>query len=133
WLVSALDLAFLPALAAYAGQVLIRAGNRRNLVLAVMLGGLAAANVAFHLAFNGLWMPGQYLGELLALDLIAVIMIVIGGRITPAFTANWLRMQGRDPNVVVRSEALDRAAMWSAIAMVPADLVMGAPWLGALA
>lgn len=132
WLVSVVDLAFLPALALYAGQVLLRHGNRRNLMLAGMLGGLAAANLAFHLGFNSLWASGQIVGELVALDLIAVIMIVIGGRITPAFTANWLRMQGRDPNVVARSEALDRAAMWSALAMVPADLVLGAPWLGAL-
>lgn len=132
WLVAAVDLAFLPALAVYAGRVLLAAGNKRNLVLVALLTLLTLANLAMHLSFAGLWPVGGRVGEVLALDLIAVIMIVIGGRITPAFTANWLRRQGRDPSVVKTSPSLDRWAMLSALAMLPADLVLGAPWLGAL-
>lgn len=131
WLVAAVDLAFLPALALYAGRVLIRHGNRRNLVLTAMLGVLALSNLAMHLGFGGVWPAGARVGEVLAMDLIAVIMIVIGGRITPAFTANWLRMSGRNPDVVRRSDSMDAWAMRSALLMVPADLLLGAPWLGA--
>jgi len=133
WLVALVDLAFLPALAVYATRVLLRHGNRRNLVLTVMLGLLTLANLMMHLGFMGYWPRGGLMGEVLALDLIAVVMIIIGGRITPAFTAGWLQRQGRDPRVVQRSENLDRLAMWTALATVPADLVWGAPWLGALA
>lgn len=132
WLVAAVDLAFLPAVAIYAGQVLLRHGNRRNLILSAILAAFALANLSMHLQYLGVWSLGQRVGELLALNLLAVIMIIIGGRITPAFTANWLRMQGRDPAVVRRSDNLDRWAMISALAMIPADFVLGAPWLGAL-
>lgn len=132
WLVAAVDFAFLPVVATYVAQVLLRHGNRRNLVLVGMLSALAVANLMMHLGFTGIWPLGATIGELVALDLIAAIMIVIGGRITPAFTANWLRMQQRDPNVVLRSENLDRWAMVSVLLMIPADLVLGAPWLGAL-
>ena len=133
WLVAAVDLAFLPALAIYAARVLLAAGNKRNLVLIVLLSLLTASNVLMHLGFTGLWPQAGRLGEVLALDLVAVIMIVIGGRITPAFTANWLRVQGRDPSVVRLSATLDRWALVTALLMVPADLVTGTPWLGALA
>lgn len=133
WLVTAVDLAFLPAVAAYVGRVLLRHGNRRNLILSGILAAFALANLAMHLHYLGVWPRGQYVGELIALNLLAVIMIIIGGRITPAFTALWLRLQGRDPGVVRRSERLDRWAMLSALAMVPADLALAAPWLGATA
>jgi uncharacterized protein involved in response to NO len=132
WLVAAVDLAFLPVLALYVGRVLLRYGNRRNLVLAAMLLALSAANVLMHVGFAGSWQAAQ-LGEVLALDIIALIMVVIAGRITPAFTAGWLRMNARDPALVRRSDALDRAALLTTLAMVPADLVTGVPMLGALA
>lgn len=130
-LVAALDLAFLPALGAYAARVLLRHGNRRNLVLIAMLGLLTAANALMHLSFMGLWPEGARLGEVLALDLIAVIMVVIGGRITPAFTANWLHFTGRDPGVVQRPDSLDRWAFRATLLMVPADLLLPWPWIGA--
>lgn len=133
WLVAAVDLAFLPVVAIYVGRVLLRHGNRRNMILTAILAALAIANLAMHLQFMGVWASGQRVGELIALDLAAVVMIIIGGRITPAFTANWLRLQGRDASVVSRSDQLDRWAMLSALLMIPADLVLAAPWLGALA
>ncbi|KAA3630955.1 MAG: NnrS family protein [Proteobacteria bacterium] len=133
WLVATLDMAFLPTLAIYAARVLIRHGNHRNLILAVMLGLLALCNLFMHLSFSGFGPHFARLGEVAAMDLVAVIMIVIGGRITPAFTANWLSMNARNPAVVQRSAKLDTWAMASALAMVPADLATGAPWLGAAA
>lgn len=133
WLVAAVDLAFFPAVAVYVGQVLLRHGNRRNMILTAILSAFAIANLAMHLEYLGVWSIGQRVGELISLNLLAVIMIIIGGRITPAFTANWLRLQGRDPAVVLRSDRLDRWAMISALLMIPADLVLGAPWLGAIA
>ncbi len=131
-LVAVVDLAFLPVLAIYAARVLTRAGNRGNLPLAAMIGVLALGNLAMHLGFNGVAPSAGRIGEILAMDVIAVIMLVIGGRITPAFTANWLRMSGRDPAVVQRDQRLDAWVMASALLMVPADLVTGLPWLGGI-
>ncbi len=133
WLVALADLSFLPVLAAYVGKVLMRHGNHRNLVLVGMLSLLTLANVFMHVGFAGIWPAGAAVGEVLALDLIAVIIVVIGGRITPAFTANWLRLRGGSPELVRRSERLDAWAMRLTLLMVPADLAFGWPWLGALA
>lgn len=129
-LVAVLDLAFLPVLAGYAASVLLRFGSRHNLILVALLIVLFLTNLAMHLDFAGL-MPGMgRLGEIIALDLIALMMVVIGGRITPAFTANWLRIQGQDPNLVKRSERLDRYALIATALMIPADLLTGYPAAG---
>jgi len=132
WLVAAVDLSFLPALAVYAGRVLVRYQNHRNLVLIGMLGMLTLANALTHLGFSGIWRAGAGVGEVLALDLIAAIMVVVGGRITPAFTANWLRFRGGSPEVVRRSDALDAWALRLTLLMVPADLLLGWPVVGAV-
>ncbi|MCB1843582.1 MAG: NnrS family protein [Halioglobus sp.] len=93
-LVAALDFAFLAVLAAYVARVLVRAGNRRNLGLVAVLLALALGNALMHAAVllpqPGLGVAGRNLG----LDIVTVLMIVIAGRITPAFSANWLRARG---------------------------------------
>ena len=68
--------------------MLWRAGNRRNLPLAGVLGTLAAANVVFHLAVLGIVDMSPVRALYAALALIVVIECVIAGRVIPAFTAN---------------------------------------------
>ena len=130
WLVFAVDMAFLPVLALYAGKVLHHYGNKRNLILVAVLGLLTLTNLLMHIAtLNHLTQMGQ-LAEVLALDLIAVVLVVVAGRITPAFTGNWLRIQGQDPATVKRSDGLDRATLAATMLMIPADLITGVPALG---
>ncbi|MDZ7810355.1 MAG: NnrS family protein [Arhodomonas sp.] len=120
--VAVVDLAFLPSLAAVALRTLLRHGNRRNLPLPVVLLVFAIGNLLMHLAFLG-YTPGlARTGELMALNLTAVLMAVIGGRITPAFTANWLRRQGRDPAGIRQDPRLDRAALLALVAVLIGDL-----------
>lgn len=120
WLVAAVDLAYLPVLAVYAGRVLWRHGNRRNLPLAGAIGLFALANLLFHLQALGLAGSAVF-GERLAMNLITLLMVVIAGRITPAFTANWLRNHGKDPALVQQSMVLDRAAIATTAAMIFVD------------
>src|SRR5690606_15825898 len=130
WLVFAVDMAFLPVLALYAGKVLHHYGNKRNLILVAVLGLLTLTNLLMHIAtLNHLTQMGQ-LAEVLALDLIAVVLVVVAGRITPAFAGNWLRIQGQDPATVKRSDGLDRATLAATMLMIPADLITGVPALG---
>ncbi|GAA0681184.1 NnrS family protein [Marinobacterium maritimum] len=70
------------------GRELILAGNRRNLKVLVILGLFALLSLAFHLH----WLPER---DVLHLVLVLVLMLLtlIGGRITPAFTRNWLNRQ----------------------------------------
>ncbi|KAB7622578.1 NnrS family protein [Alkalilimnicola sp. S0819] len=120
-LVALLDLAFLAVLGLHTAQVLRRYGNRRNLFLAGIIGLLALANLLMHAEFNGVAMTART-GMVLGLNLITLMMVVIAGRITPAFTANWLRMQGGAPEQVRRPRRLDHAVIVSTALIVPLEL-----------
>lgn len=113
--VAALDTAFLAA------REITAARNRRNLVVVALLVLLAAADALFHhdaasslVAAQG---PGLRLGLAVAVALIALI----GGRIVPAFTRNWLRARG-EARLPAPFGPLDAAAL----ALVPAALL---PWV----
>jgi uncharacterized protein involved in response to NO len=89
WLVVPADLAFAIALDGVAARELIAAGNRRNYLLLVPVFVLAIANLLMHLQVE--------LGWRLAVAVVIVLISVIGGRIVPVFTANWLNARGMTP------------------------------------
>ncbi len=130
-LIAAIDLAFLPVLASYAGIVLMRHGNWRNMILVGVLGLLAIANLMMHVSLTGYDYMWGRTGEILALNVITVLMVVVAGRIIPAFTRNWLRGQGRPADVVRVRPRLELAVLPVTALMIPADLVTTLPWLGA--
>lgn len=89
-LVAVVDLAFLPALAAALAPALLGAGRRRHGILFVVLAALTAANALVHAAALGVRLVDPALVLRAALELVAIPLVVIGGRITPAFTRNAL-------------------------------------------
>jgi uncharacterized protein involved in response to NO len=94
----ALELAYLPILAVLLAGPLIKAGKWRNIVFLPILGLFLLADVvtlAGALLDAGTAMRGVYFGIALLLLMIAIV----GGRIIPSFTQNWLRMQGRPVEV----------------------------------
>nr|WP_277602569.1 NnrS family protein [Parahaliea mediterranea] len=129
---AAIDLAFLPVLAGYVARVLIRAGNRRNLPIVAVLGLLATANVITHLAFSGVTPGLAGVGEGMAVNLIIVLMVVIGGRIIPLFTANWLAHRGGPADRVRSRPMVDRLTLAATALMIPADWLTTTPWPGAI-
>lgn len=110
-LAAAIDLAFLPLLALVAAREIVAGRNWRNLpVLAAVL-LVAAGNLAFHLeAPSGAAAQGY--GARLGLATIVFLVLLIGGRIVPSFTRNWLaqRGPGRLPAPLGRFDALALAA-----------------------
>lgn len=87
-LAAVIELAFLPLATWPLYVVLKRSGNRRNMVLVVMLGLLTTANALYHGAANG-WLAISSLVPLEAAILVIVMIeSVIAGRILPNFTAN---------------------------------------------
>ncbi|MBS0581087.1 MAG: NnrS family protein [Proteobacteria bacterium] len=92
--VVAADLAFPALLLVVVARELVLAHNRRNLPLVLPLAILGLANLFMHLAALGAPLPAG-LGWRLGLAAIVVLISVIGGRIVPTFTANWLRQHGR--------------------------------------
>src|SRR5690625_5511542 len=97
WLILVIDCAFLFAVAVYAGRVIVGSGNYRNLPLVAVVTTMALANLLFH---AGWWNNDFALVrrvELGMVMLIVLLMVIIGGRIAPAFTRNWPMRRGRGP------------------------------------
>lgn len=88
--VSALDLAFFPALALLVAQPVVKARQGRNLVFIPVLLTLAVANGGFWADLWG-WAPGA-LGwaRELACGLLLVLVGIIGGRVIPFFASRAL-------------------------------------------
>jgi len=88
-------LAFPVVLTALAARDIIAARNHRNLKVVGCLGMLFAAQVLFQWewATQG-WSP---YGESLAIAALVGLILIVGGRIVPNFTANWVRTANPGP------------------------------------
>ncbi len=92
-LAAALDLLFPVTLAAVVARELLAGGNRRNYPLLLPITALGVANALMHLDAIGVAVPPG-LGWRMGLGCVLLLIAVIGGRIVPAFTRNWLRPRG---------------------------------------
>lgn len=128
-LAAAIDTAFLVTLAAVAGREIVAGKNWRNLRVLIVLAVLIAGNVVFHaeVLLHG---AANY-GIRIAIGAVIVLIALIGGRIVPSFTNNWLVRQnpGRLPVPFARFDMLTIGV--SALALlawiaVPAHAVTGA-------
>jgi uncharacterized protein involved in response to NO len=88
----AIDSTFLFVLTAVILREIIAGRNWRNLKTAMLVLGLAIANLLFHLEVLGSGMPDR--GIRFACAAIIGLIMLVGGRITPSFTRNWLARQG---------------------------------------
>lgn len=124
-----IDLAFLPAAAFPLYQVLRRAGNKRNMMLIVLLGLLTAANAGYHAAALA-WISRSPLEFVKAgILVIVVIEAIIGGRVIPMFTRNGA--PGTEPVINARRDRIVMGATVAAAFGFAADLP--APLMAALA
>ncbi len=88
-----IDILFLAGLFLVVAREIIAGKNRRNLVVAGLIGLFALANLLTHLdTGSGKDLFG--LGWRLGLAMLIMLLALIGGRITPSFTRNWLSRQG---------------------------------------
>ena len=89
WLVAMLvDTAFLLLVAAAASREILAGHNWRNLKVVILLLLLLAGNVAFHLEAH---VEGAAdISIRLGIAVVVVLIALIGGRIVPSFTRNWL-------------------------------------------
>ncbi|MDG5497435.1 NnrS family protein [Niveispirillum sp. BGYR6] len=123
-----IDLTFFPALGAMVLPSIIRARNRRNYVMLLMLGLLTLASSLYHAERLG-WLAGGWAwGQALAIDMVLLMVALIGGRIVPSFTSSALKRLGRLA-VVPPFGLLDRAALISLALLTLADLVQPQGWL----
>ncbi|WP_193368795.1 NnrS family protein [Pelagibius marinus] len=86
---AAVDLAFLVLLFAVALREILAGRNWRNLPMPLALVLLIVANVLMHLQAAGLAETGG-LGQRLGIGVVVLLINLIGGRVIPNFTRNWL-------------------------------------------
>jgi len=87
WVTLVVDASFLLLVAAAATREIIAGRNWRNLMIVSLVAILLAGNVAFHLEahFNG-----QADSIRIGIAVVVLLISLIGGRIIPSFTRNWL-------------------------------------------
>jgi uncharacterized protein involved in response to NO len=123
-----IDAAFLALLAAAAAREIIAGRKWNNLPVVAIVSLFGAANIAFHLEahFNGL---ADY-STRFAIALVIMLVSLIGGRIVPSFTRNWLARQssGHMPAPFGRFDAIVMAA--SALALIAWTAVPGSSATG---
>jgi uncharacterized protein involved in response to NO len=116
WLpAAAVDAAFLVLVAGAAAREIIAGKNWRNLMVVALIAVLAVANIAFH-AEAYISGAADY-STRAGIGVAVALVMLIGGRIIPSFTINWLgrRTPGRLPAPFGRFDAVAIAASVAAV------------------
>ncbi|RMH47507.1 MAG: NnrS family protein, partial [Alphaproteobacteria bacterium] len=108
---AAVDLGFLVVLAAVLAREIVAGRNWRNLPVLGLLGLLALGNGLFHLEAATGGVPAEGVGLRLALGAAVMLIALIGGRIVPSFTRNWLAQRGEARLPVPPMQRFDRLAL----------------------
>jgi uncharacterized protein involved in response to NO len=115
WPAAVIDGAYLPVFAGVVLREIVAGRNWRNAKVAIPVALLALCNLAVHAESVGLAEDSARPALRLAIFLVLTLISIVGGRIVPSFTRNWLVKRGA--TALPRSlKALDGAA----IALVPA-------------
>lgn len=88
WVGPTLDLMVLPLVAVGIGRPLWQTRNLRNLPFVALLGGLWLTNLTVYLEAAGVVPGSTAVAHRVAVHLIAVIILVVAGRVVPMFTRN---------------------------------------------
>jgi uncharacterized protein involved in response to NO len=96
-----IDLGFLAALIAVIGREILAGKNKRNVKILIILALLLVVNGVYHYeALHGVASRGY--GIRFGVSMILMLIMVVGGRVVPSFSRNWLArqrggLQGRTP------------------------------------
>jgi len=132
-LFAVVDIAFLPALAAFVAPGIFARSARRNGVLVACMAGLSALNMLWHGERTGMLAGGGIAAIHGALAVFAVMIAIVGGRIVPAFTLGGMRMAGH-PVVITPAPRLDGIALaFLAAAMLAWAIDLHGPLVAAVA
>jgi uncharacterized protein involved in response to NO len=123
WFVAAADLALSAGLIAAVARELIAGKNWRNLPVLALLCLFALGNLVFHLEAGRGAVAAQGYGLRVGLSVALMMIALIGGRIVPSFTRNWLAQRGAGRLPALPMRRFDVVAL---IALLAALLL----WIG---
>jgi uncharacterized protein involved in response to NO len=125
-----IDGAFLLVVDLFLWREVIAGKNWRNAPVCILILLLAAGNLIWHVetmqGSNGVF--GLHFG----IGVIAILLALIGGRVTPSFTRNWLAKTGKEP-IEAPFSMFDKLAigaliisisLWLAAPLIPATGIM---------
>ncbi|MGJ4940546.1 NnrS family protein [Bradyrhizobium sp. HKCCYLS1011] len=88
WLVAAVDCGFLLLVVGAAAREIIAGRNWRNLQVVLLVAMLLAGNIGFHVEAHVRGAADTSIR--IGVAVVVLLIALIGGRITPSFTRNWL-------------------------------------------
>ena len=104
-----LDLAYLTALGILVGNEIVAGRKWRNLPVLAGLALMVAANVLFHLAAMET-ADVEEVAVRLSIAVMSLLLALIGGRIVPSFTRNWLAKRD-GPKIAAAKGRFDKVAL----------------------
>lgn len=125
-LVASVDLLFLPILAGRILQTLLKRPKPQQLILLVAIMIFWSGNLLVHLEWLGLTQDTVDQGLRGGLLALCALIMILGGRVTPAFTTNAMRRAGEDTHLPRNPVPLAVLSIAPALA-VPVGLLAGAP------
>lgn len=129
WLLAAaIDVGFLALIVATAAREIWAGRNWRNLKVVVLVALLLAGNAAFHLEAH-FYGTADY-GVRVGIAVVVLLIALIGGRVIPSFTRNWLAREnpGRLPSPFGPFDVAIVAV--SALALAAWVFVQDGPFIG---
>ncbi len=132
-IVAAADLLLIPALLLLVARPVVAAGKIRNVPVLLLVGLLFAGNVLYHAEALGWTADTARPGVLLATYAFVLLVVMISGRIIPAFTGNALRAAGSDIEVRTAPLAQKGAILFTLLALVGNLVALPAPVTGTAA
>jgi uncharacterized protein involved in response to NO len=115
WTAALVDLAFLACFIGVAMREIVAGKNWRNLRVLAVLGILFAGNAVFH--FEAIEYGQADYGVRIGIAAAITLIMLVGGRIVPSFTSNWIKRQnpGRLPQSFSRYDAASLAVAATAL------------------
>jgi len=129
---AALEASYLVVLAALVWREVIAGGNRRNIPVCLLVSLLALSNVLFHVTrLTEVEIVDALFDERLGLAAASVLLMLIGGRVTPSFTRNWLMRRGvkEEARLPAPMGNFDKAAALTALVALAMWLFFPDWWL----
>ncbi|HRY06063.1 MAG TPA: NnrS family protein, partial [Hyphomicrobiaceae bacterium] len=131
--VAAIDLAFIPLLGVHVARQLFVRPQPRNMIFLALLTALFVANATYHLAATDLTNVDPTSALRAGVLIVTIVIVIIGGRIVPAFTQNYLQRAVPTAPPPIRSQRLDLIALITMVIFACLAVFSSHDWLIAIA
>ncbi|QGX98381.1 NnrS family protein [Roseovarius faecimaris] len=118
------DLGFLLALALFLAREIVTGRNWKNLIVLAALLAFLSGNALFHLDAASDRFPAAGAGIRLGLGAGIFLIAVIGGRVVPSFTRNWLVKRGHEHLPAPPMQSFDKLCLLALVLALAAWVVL---------